>query len=127
LPDEVWELIYSKAKMKIHVIRANRRRVEWKRLVSLSSLSRQWKRVVGKESSEDLLVRFTDLNGRVKERIFEKVVDSVAFKHGKVNYFGQVEDCKKLVRCKTLCKNWKYWLSRKTVGKEMSLGLVVVE
>jgi hypothetical protein len=99
LPDEVWELIYSKAKMRIHVTRANNRRVEWKRLVSLSSLSRQWKRVVGKESSEDLLVRFTDLNGRVKERIFEKVVDFVAFKHGKVNYIGQVEDCKKLVRC----------------------------
>lgn len=90
-------------------------------------VNKQMQRVIGSESSEELTVRFSDLSGRCKETIFEKVVAAVAFKGGEYNYVGQMDDCKKLVRCKILCKTWNYWLTRKMVGKEMKLGLVVVD
>jgi hypothetical protein len=102
LPDDVWRIIISKAKMGVHNLKSRRRARYWKMLVGLSMVNKQMQRVIGSKSSEELTVRFSDLSGRCKEIIFEKVVAAIAFKGGEYKYVGQMDNCKKLVGCKIL-------------------------
>jgi hypothetical protein len=59
--------------------------------------------------------------------IFSKLVDDVRLKESEYNYLGHKQDCKLLVQCKLVNKNWKYWLDRTMIGKEMRRGFVELE
>ena len=121
-PDEIIERIFELAKMSIRLQKVKIRRAQWKMLVGLSTVSKQWHRVIGREGSEELCVRFGDLPLKAKKHIFESVVDSVCLKGGEYRYDGQDLDCKKIVACKIVNKSWKYWIDKACKGKEMRMG-----
>jgi hypothetical protein len=70
-PDEIVEKGFEAAKMSIRLQKYKIRRMEWKKLVVLSTLNKQWYRVIGKEGSEEIKVPFGDLPLKAKKIIFE--------------------------------------------------------
>jgi hypothetical protein len=91
-PDEIVERIFELAKMSIRLQKVKLRSAQWKMLVGLAAVSKQWHRVIGKEGSEELCVRFGDLPLKAKKIIFERVVDSVCLKGGEYTYEDQEVD-----------------------------------
>jgi hypothetical protein len=107
-PDEIIEKIFELAKMSIRLQKVKIRRAQWRMLVGLATVSKQWHRVIGREGSEELCVRFGDLPLKARKSIFERVVESVCLKGGEYRYEGQELDCKKIVACRIVNKSWKY-------------------
>jgi hypothetical protein len=79
--------------------------MEWKKLVALSTLNKQWYRVIGNVGNEEIKVRFGDLLLKAKKIIFEMVATSVCLRAGGYSYESQAADCKKLVACRVVCKS----------------------
>jgi hypothetical protein len=125
-PDEIVEKIFEAAKMSIRLQKYKIRRMEWKKLVALSTLNKQWYRVLGKEGSEEIKVRFGDLPLKAKKIIFEMVARSVCLRAGGYSYKSQAADCKKLVACRVVCKSWNYWIGKACEGKEMRMGYIIL-
>jgi hypothetical protein len=123
-PDEIVERILELAKMSIRLQKVKFRRAQWKMLVALATVSKQWHRVIGKEGSEELCVRFGDLPLKAKKNIFERVVDSVCLKGGEYGYEDQEVDCRRIVACKIVNKSWKYWIDKACKGKELRMGYI---
>jgi hypothetical protein len=123
-PDEINERIFELAKMLIRLQKVKIRRAQWKMLVGLSTVSKQWHRVIGREESEELCVWFGDLPLKAKKYISESVVDSMCLKGGEYSYDGQDLDCKKIVACKIVNKSWKHWIDKACKGKEMRMGYI---
>lgn len=70
--------------------------------------------------------RFSDLKWQCKSLIFMKVVEGLKFSEDSRGE-SQRENCKKLVRCKTLSRSWKYWITRMTYGVEMLENIVFLD
>jgi hypothetical protein len=82
--------------------------MEWKKLVALSTLNKQWYRVIEKEGSEEIKVRFGNLPLKAKKIIFEMVSRLVCLRAGGYSYESQAADYKKLVACRVVCQSWNY-------------------
>ena len=124
--DDVLEVVVTKAKMDIRLLRATMRRFYWKKLCRLVVVNKQWMRVVGRESAEELEVRFKDVPSRAKRIIFEKVREMIRPIEGEYRDGGDEVACKRFVACKIVSKQWKYWITKVVDSVELRVGFIDV-
>ena len=108
----------------VQTLRGASRRKEWIKISdNLKKTCKAFEKVC---SRLDYTSSFADLNWQCKRAIFVKAIESMALS-GSMRYEGQLEDCKKLVQCKAVCKSWKYWIRRLTSGVEMRSNIIDID
>jgi predicted ABC-class ATPase len=118
VPDEMFERIFEEAKMSIRLQKYKTRRMQWKKLIALLKVNKQWYRVIGKEGSEEINVRFVDLPLKAKRLIFESVARAVSLRGGGYSYESQADDCKKLVACRCCLQELELVLDQKSMRRK---------
>jgi hypothetical protein len=102
------------------------RRKQWKEFVKLSTVCKEWSRLVGTCQKRGIGSCWADLSGRLKFVIISKVVDDVCIKKGIVSFEEQELQCKKIVSCSTVNREWCMLVKLSTEGREMRFGHIAM-